>query len=208
MDVAQLVARYPRLFHMTEAGAWPSIRRHGLRTAAQVLASSGAPADLLATRRTSSVRLDHPELGPVVVRDQLPLRPHILETRLVGMTVAQWVAELNRRTYFWLRPERLDELLRARSYRGRSHDVLVVDTARLVAAHLDRIELSPVNSGATLWPNAAVRGRGTFLPIADYPFDRRLAARGAAGAIAELTVVGGVPDLADHVVAVERRGLA
>lgn len=209
MDVAELIARHPRLHHMTEAGAWPSIRRHGLRTAAQLAQEAlpgSAAAALLGTRRTRSVRLDHPEIGAVVLRDQLPLRPHILRERLIGMTEAEWLAALNERVFLWPRRERLDELLAARSYREREHDVLGVDTASLLAAHGDRVELSAINSGATLWPNAALRGTGTFLPVADYPYADRLTARGAAGALAEVTVLGGVPDIADHVVAIERRG--
>lgn len=204
MDVAELITRYPRLHHMTEAGAAGSIERHGLRTAADLAAAGGVEA-AIRVRRTASVRFDHPEAGPVVLRDQLPLRPHLLVDRLVGMTAEEWLATLNERVYFWPEAERLEELLRARSYRGREHDVLVVDTAGLVAAHGPRVELSAINSGAVLWPNAAPRGAGTFRPVADYPFDDRLAARGPRRAIAEVTVVGGVPDLADHLVRVERR---
>jgi hypothetical protein len=30
MDTAELIARYPRLYHMAEDGSWPSIQAHGL----------------------------------------------------------------------------------------------------------------------------------------------------------------------------------
>jgi hypothetical protein len=65
-------------------------------------------------------------------------------------------------------------LLAARRNRGRPHDVLVIDTASLVRAHRHRIQLSPVNSGSTLYPNAPERGTCTFQAIEDYPYAERL----------------------------------
>ncbi len=42
------------------------------------------------------------------------------------------------------------------------------------------------------------------MPIAEYPYEERRS-RGIRGAIAELAVVDGVPDILDHAVRVERR---
>lgn len=208
MDPDRLVRLHPTLFHMAAAGAWPSIREHGLLTTLQIVQGAGlAPAVAVAVleqRRLHSVRLRHPVLGDVVIRDQSPLRPHILEQRLVGMTSTQWLAVLNDRVFLWLHEAKLQGLLRARRYRQDEHDVLVVDTASFVAAYADRIRLSPINSGATLYPNAAERGPQTFRTIADYPYDERRRGRGPADAIAELAVPGGVPDVARFVVRVER----
>jgi hypothetical protein len=197
--VEELVLHYPRLFHVAAAGAWPSIARHGLLPAAQLL--DGAPA----ARRTRAVTVQHPTFGRVVLRDQTPLRPDLLAAALTDLTPAQWLALLADRVFFWLHPARLANLLAARHQRGAEHDVLTVDTAALVAAHADRVRLAPINSGSTLFPGAPPRGSGTFLPIADYPFAQRRRGRPLAAAVVELAVVGGVPDLVRYVVAAERR---
>jgi hypothetical protein len=138
------------------------------------------------------------------LRDQTPLRPHILEKSLRGLSAGEWLGLLNDRVFFWLDPRRLDQLLAARGNRGRPHDVLTVDTASLVHRHRERIRLSPINSGTALYPGAPPRGLFTFSTIEDYPYAERRRHRPRHAAIAELAVVGGVPDIADHVVSVQR----
>jgi hypothetical protein len=71
-------------------------------------------------------------------------------------------------------------------------------------AHLDSIRLSPINSGSTI-RNPRSRGPQTFVPIADYPFEERRRLRGRSNAIAELAIDRSVPDIARHVLVVERR---
>ncbi|MEQ1737270.1 MAG: hypothetical protein ABL886_12800, partial [Rhodoglobus sp.] len=82
--------------------------------------------------------------------------------------------------------------------------VITVDTASLVAAHEERIELCRINSGFAQPHNKVARNRQSFLPIADYPHRERAVANPRGVDIAELTVLGGVPDVAAHVVRVER----
>jgi hypothetical protein len=209
VDVEALIIQYPRLFHMAAAGAWPSIAAHGLLTTRDLVAGSeleaAERAAILDERRLRSVQVDHPTVGVVTVRDQSPLRQDILQAVLADMSPGEWLDLLNGQVFFWLHPRRLASLLRSRPNRNLEHDVLTVDTASLVAAHHDRIRLSPINSGATQWPSAPRRGRDTFLTIEDYPYAERRRGRGVADAVAELTVVGGVADIADHVVDVQRR---
>ena len=207
MNLDQLLTLYPRLYHMAQEGSWPAISRHGLMTTSQLVAASSAPADARAAitgqRRPRSVAIQCPDLGTVMIRDQAPLREQFL-VLTDGMAPGQWLSILNNRVFFWLHPDRLTDLLNARRYRSHAHDVITVDTASLIAAHSDRVRLSPVNSGATLYPNATARGPHTFMRVADYPYEQRRS-RGVKGAIAELAVIDGVPDIVRHAVRVERR---
>lgn len=208
MDQAELIEKYPRLFHMATAGSWDSIREHGLWTTQQIAHTSGLAPEEIRTlaelHRPRSVALDHPVLGPVIIRDQAALRPVFAPGRIVGMTMEEWIQVLNQRVFFWLHPARLQGLLGATRYKRLEQDVVVVDTASLVAAHSDRIELSPINSGATIQLNAPLRGARTFQPIQEFPFAERRRGRTLQTTIAELSVVDGVPDLRDHVIAVQR----
>jgi hypothetical protein len=207
MKVEELIARNPLLYHMAHEGSWSTIRQHGLMTTAQLVDTYAPPADVRAAvlhqQRPHSVRLEHPDRGSVVIRDQAPLREQFL--KLNGMTKPEWLATLNDRVFFWVRPERLTGLLTARRYRDTAHDVLTVDTASLVNMHGDRVRLSAINSGATLYPNAPERGLGTFLTIDAYPYDDMRRRQGPNKAIQEFAVIDGVPDITDHALRVERR---
>ena len=48
------------------------------------------------------------------------------------------------------------------------------------------------------------RGNDTFQTIANYNFATWTDARGREGAVVELVITGGVPDIRDHVLAVHR----
>lgn len=208
MTVDQLVELYPRLFHMAAAGSWPSIHQYGLLPTSHLLETSGLSdaeqADLLGRRRATSTMIDHPVYGQITIRDQAPLREDNLAKSLTDMNITEWLHTLNDRVFFWLHPDRLHRLLGARLYRNRQHDVLTIDTRSLVKNHVENIRLSPINSGATIFPDPAKRGSTTFLPIDQYPFAERRKGRNVANAVTELAVIGGVPDLAMHVVRVDR----
>ncbi|MCS5714595.1 hypothetical protein NVV95_08520 [Herbiconiux sp. CPCC 205716] len=120
------------------------------------------------------------------------------------MTEYEWFDVLNGRVFFWLHPNRLSELLQAKNYRHLEQDVITVDTAKLVARHRDAVRLSPINSGATLWPTSVERGSHTFKSIDDYDYAERRRGRSVQKAIAELAVVGGVPDVVDFTLRVDR----
>jgi hypothetical protein len=208
VDRGLLVSKYPRLFHMATAGSWPSIQEHGLWTTDQIAQTSGLSKEVIAQlagqHRPQSVVLEHPTLGSVTIRDQKALRPVFARDLIVDMTLEEWVQVLNGRVFFWLHPKRLAGLLSAKAYKTLEQDVIVLDTASLVAAHVDRIELSPMNSGATIQRTNPTRGSMTFQSIDEYPWLERRKGRADHTAVAELCVVGGVSDLATHAVAVQR----
>jgi hypothetical protein len=208
VDVTEFIRLYPKLFHMAEPGSWGSIAERGLLTTAALVdlfeVGPELSAGLLERRRPTKVALDHPRHGRVVIRDQKPLSTSKLERCLTDMSVVEWLASLNNRVFLWLQPQRLSRLLNARAYRNEEHDVLVVDTRRLLDLHLSDVRLSRINSGSTAY-NAVPRGTDTFRSLADYPHPQRRQALAAASDIAELAVLGGVPEIVKVVDRVERR---
>jgi len=205
MTPPELARRWPHLFHLAEAGAWPSIQRHGLLSTTALLDLFAVPPDqrhpLEGARRTRSHVLEHPEHGTAVLRDNLALHPTALERTLDAMTAEEWCRTLNARVFFWLTEARWQRLRATRLYRDRPHDLLVLNTASLLAAHGDRVELSPLNSGAVFALTTVRRGPQTFRPVRDFDWEGR---RRSAEPVVELTVPDGVPDVADHVVDVRR----
>lgn len=209
MTSEELTKTYPRLWHMAEDGSWPAIRENGLLSTSALLdlyGIEGAERHALeSSRRPLSVSIGREGLPAAVIRDQMPMSDNALVKCLKdGLTPEEWYRILNDKVFFWLSRDRLDQLLNARAYRDHPQTILTVDTAGLVAAHADRILLSPINSGATIM-KPQPRGLDTFRPIADYPFAEMKKKRGAAAAVVELVVgSGGVPDIAEYVLAVHR----
>jgi hypothetical protein len=208
MDPADIAATYPRLYHMAEKGSWASIEEHGLLSTSSLLdlfdVKNPQRSEILHRRRPKSVRLKHSVHREVVVRDQIPLSESRLEACLNDMTLEEWLGALNSRVFFWLDEAHLETLLDARAYRDTSHDVITVDTAALLERHGADITLSPINSGATMY-KPRERGSRTFLPVSDYPFEARRRVRGRQNAIVELAVNGGVRDILEVALRVERR---
>lgn len=208
MNLEDLISLYPRLYHMAEDGSWPSIQAHGLLSTRRLLDLYEINGDrrkqVLANRRPESVEICHPIHGRAVVRDQKPLHEKKLEGCLVGLTVTEWLETLNGRVFFWLQEGRLGRMLGAPPYRERPHTVLIADTASLIDTHRERVRLSRINTGATLF-NAPARGPETFEEIEAYDHPNRRSASAGCGDIAELSVLDGVPDITDFIVRVERR---
>lgn len=112
---------------------------------------------------------------------------------------------LNDRVFFWLTEQRLDQLLAARAYRQQRHTILTIETSSLLALCGERVHLSPINSGSTVY-NPQPRGLSTFLRLGEYPFDEWRSKRGPRKAAAEWTVVREVTPISGVVLRVEERG--
>lgn len=198
MDDKELIEHFPRLFHVTEAGAWPSIRRHGLLSTSTVLdlfrVVEPLRSQVEAQPRPRDVVLEDPHLGRVVIRDNRPLRPHILRSCL-KVAVSDWCRLLNARVFFWANERRLRNHLRASGHRGQPREILVVDTRRLLARHRDSISLCAFNSGSALYPNAPRRGPDSFLPLDAYPFGRCRTRQGASDSVAEVCIDRAVTEI-------------
>ena len=203
MTTNEFAAAYPKLYHLAEAGSWPSIQRHGLLSVSALLdlfEVDGERRDELESQlRPKPVTLRHPSHGAVVLRDQKPLSWAKLSACLIDMTPTEWIRLLNRHVFFWLDRRHLDRLLNAKEYRERSHDVITFDTRSVLRSH--EAHLSPINSGSTLF-NPARRGRTTFRPLAVYEvLEKRKPI--------EFLIERCVPDARVHVIHVEtQRGPA
>ena len=206
MTPEDLSTRHPRLFHVTEPGASASIRRFGLLSTSRLLdlfdLSGNERAALELKRRPAAVPLCHPRYGQAVLNDNLPLSERGLASCLDdGLIPADWLKMLNARVFFWADADGLDRLLTARVNRDRPREVIVVDTLGLARAHADRMELCPINSGATL-RRPARRGLATFSPLAAHSYDQWRRLRGRLDRIREVVVRGGVPDIDRYVLEV------
>jgi len=209
MKIAELVSEYPRLYHMAESGTWESIKRHGLLSTSALLdlfeIKGESRKRIEDQRRPESVVINHQKHGYAVIRDQKPMSESALIKCLEKpVTPSVWYRTLNKHVFFWLSEDRLAGLLAARAYRHKQHCVLTLDTARLVEQHQSQIRLSPINSGSTIF-KPQPRGAGTFLPIADYPFDAWKCKRLLCNAVVELLVSYSVPKIEMFVEKVEER---
>lgn len=198
MTLDEFVDRYPNVYHMAEVGSWPSIRQHGLLSTSALLDLYGYNGERRAMieqqRRRECVIIHHPLHGGAIIRDQKPLNENRLAACLTdGLKPTDWYMALNSRVFFWATHERLRTLLKAKPYRSRPHDVLIVDSRRLLESCGDNVEFCHINSGATLM-NAAKRGPKTFLPLQEYT--RR--------DVAEVAVRGLVSNIEDMAIQVLR----
>ena len=177
------------VFHATSYGAWESIAESGLRTADQILE---APAVRF---REDDVVVAAPAGGTYRVRDQKLMARARVQDHLDGINLREWLALLQRRTFFFVAQRDLITHL-ARYQQSVGQDVLVFDTARLTRAAAGRIEVTTVNPSA---PDAfgfcPCRGPSTFIPLGAY--------QDQPGDVVEVAVVDGlqsVEGLVDRVV--------
>ena len=202
----QFLSLYPRLYHMAQAGSWPSIRSHGLLCTSALLDRfevKGAEREGVECKhRPECVEITHPVHGRVVIRDQKPMSEKALLKCLVGTTPREWYVLLNSRVFFWVNEHRVSTLLGARAYKDHEHDVLTIDARSLLERYVTRIALCPINSGSTVY-NPQPRGLDLFRPLVSYPYEKRR--KYGKNAVAELTIDHSVPDLRDFVIKVERR---
>ena len=206
MTPAELIANYPRLYHMAHQGGWPSIRDQGLMSASALLDKYNITGEqrqqLECLRRPELVTLERDGLPNAVLRDQKPLRSSALAKCLThGLTPTDWYQILNAKNFFWLSSGRIWRLLGARAYRAKPQTVLTIETASVIAKYEPEIRLSPINSGSTLF-DPQPRGPGTFVMIAEFPFQQRAKTRSLENNVVELVIDHSVPDIAAHTLAV------
>lgn len=183
----RFVERWPVLFHVTERSAVPSIRRHGLLSAASVCdlfeAAEVRRAMLLEANRDRYERLEHPEHGTAVLRRQL-MRDHVMATRLIaGLTPAAWRSFINRLVFFAADASRA---IRLRDYDAeRDQLVLQWQTAALLDAGIE-LRFCRYNNGMVDRASPQrrrLRGPQDYVPIPLY----------VGGQIAEVAATSAIP---------------
>jgi hypothetical protein len=199
-----LAILYPRLYHMSHAGSWPSIKRYGLLSTTALLdlfEVDGARREKLERRRRSqSEEIVHPVHGRAILRDQQPLNEKKLTNALQdGLSPRDWYVLLNGKVFFWGPESRLRILREARLYEAHRQTIIEIDTPRFLERYADRVSLCHMNSGSTQ-PMAFDRGVDTFLPLETYPLAQRRRKYGPRRAVAEVTVDHAVPDVREFVV--------
>jgi hypothetical protein len=209
VNESALIDIFPRLYHVTDGGAWPSVRTQGLLSTSALLDLYGvqgpARSAFESERRPTGMILKGDGLPAVLLRDQSPMSEKALIGCLDGMTPREWYRSLNAKVFFWTSMQRLQRLLTAKAGRDIAQLVLTVDTHSLVTAHRDRVLLSGMNTGSTI-RRPLRRGPRTFLPVAEFPFEKRHRTRSPSDALVEFVVDGAVPDIMDHLIAVEEIG--
>ena len=199
-QIAKFVEKHPKLYHMAEAGSWCSIRKHGLLSVAALLdlfKVKGKQRDALYSNwRCKSVPIQNSVSGKAVIRDQHPIPPERLKNVLCeGLCPREWYEILNSKCFFWVTEERLIRMLKA--YGNRTHDVITLDTRKLLDKHSERIAISHINTGSVR--GQAMRGKDTFHKI------QECCLVGRKNGIAELTVEWEVPNVEEIAVLVEVR---
>jgi hypothetical protein len=199
----QLAEYYPRLFHMAWNDSWPSIEKNGLLSTKALLdhyqINDVSKKKLIKEHRPHWVEIKAANLPTAVVRDQKPMSDAGVRRALAGEEPSEWYDLLNSMVFFWPTKGRLKTMMSAQAYKGMRHDLIVVDTQRLVETYLSDIRISSMNSGATK-PKAHPRDLNLFKCIADFPLDKRLKSHGPAKAIAEVCVIDRVGNISDMII--------
>lgn len=194
METHAFLLKHPTLWHMTYAESWPSIQQLGLLTAEQLVMRSAVPAPervaLLTTVRPERVRLELPDVGTAVLRDQCPLDVERLAGVLDGMDVVEWLQLLNRHVFFFPSETAMLALRNASSYVDEPCVTLQLRSSSLLESYGSLVRVTSINTGNTRPPGVpARRGPTTFRSVKDH-----------TRVVKEVAVPYGVPDLLDHLV--------
>ena len=183
---AEDFARYfPKLYHVTFATNLDSIRQLGLLSATALAAHYGFTTE----EREACLgrrRLCNQDLYGITLRDQNAASEARMKSSLVNVSIADWLALLNRKIFFFV--EQRKALLFAETYSGYDNVLLATDTAKLLAVHGQGVTLCRINSGSFIY-NARPRGVQSFIPLHEYLYKNK------RDTPAELTVDVPVPDV-------------
>jgi hypothetical protein len=178
---------------------WPSIRDRGLLSVTAMLDAFCVHSDDRAVfesaQRTRTMDIFPGGEHVIALPDQRDMPADRLTKALTdGTTPEQWYRLISGKVFFWPEESRLSRWLGNRAHRRVAHDVVIIDTQRLVDLHLERLWLCHMNSSNTL-PTPHARGVDIFQRVSTYP---------ALQPVVEVAVDYSVPDLVDCVIALRR----
>lgn len=207
MRVKDLWENYPVLYHIAWGGSWANIQKQGLLSTKELLKLYEQDEKLVERltrqRRSHWVTIRRVGLPNSVLRDQKPMTDQGVRRALDGKVEPwQWYDLINSMVFFWPTKDRLRTMISASAYEEVCHDVLVVDTRKLVEIECVNLRLSSINSGCTK-PYPHPRDLGLFKSIFDYPFDCRRRKYGKEKAVAEVCVLDRVHQISDVVLDVK-----
>lgn len=167
MRISDFFEAWPYLYHVTVLANLPAIRAlRELFTAEHLLSEAGL-RQMGESRREKDVTIQFAGFI-IVIRSQQPLNPDCLELDS-GMTLGDYVHDLNRRVYFWPGTESgpLEDGKRMIStQKEKGAGILRIPTASLFALneHVPSF-FSPHNTGAAWCKDGkkSHRGEGSFL---------------------------------------------
>ena len=200
MTPEELAKLHPQLFHVTRTNVLPLIEKHGLLSTNALLdlfeVEQTIRDDIAQRPRKAGIQLSHRDNGVVWLNDQAPLNLKKLAKCLDDdLTPLSWLDILNSRVYLWADKAGLERLKTANVKRRRKVSILTINTLRFAEAFIDQLEISPINSGATLH-QPAHRGLSTFAKINELDFQtwrnrrRNLGYKNSLDTIKEVTVIG------------------
>lgn len=203
MSPEELATKHPKLYHVTEAGAWESISRLGLHSTKSLLKlfeiSDDQNTRILSKRRPLPIPLEHPLYGHVVINDNFPISESNLAKCLEdNLSPSDWLRILNSKIFFFVNEDKCNDLLSAKQNTNRPKTLITLDTLSLSKAYADFVELSPINSGATIH-QPAKRGLSTFTPLLAKSYEEWRRQRGKLDKIKEVAVTTGITNIADFV---------
>ena len=208
MTPSAFAKRVTRLFHVTDRPAWAFIEAHGLLSTDSLVETfvddSDLALELRSRKRFAPVLLHEDERGRVLLNDNLPLIfPRLAGALDDGLTPDDWLRILNERVYFFPTLERAASFIEAGRRGGREKLLLTFDALSIASAHLDDLFIAPINTGSAL-RSPARRGRSTFAPAARVSWEefaaRRRATKRTPDTVAEISLLGGLPDVSRHLV--------
>lgn len=162
MELDRLAGRYRDLWHVTFAGGWEGIHRHGLLRAVDVDAVTAREIRLRSVERTLS------DGTRVTVRNQVMSRKDP-STSLDGISVEEWWQLINARVYFFCREGDKDRFVEAYLGQGCPQEVIKVRTKSVLAPVAEAVELATVNAGVFPRAGGPTRGRDTFVSLNNFP---------------------------------------
>lgn len=190
MNPEQFLHRCQTLWHIGPIGSWEGIQRYGFRTAQQLIERAELGDDergaLMAEPRPAKVVLTIGDTT-ATLRDQEPLMRRKDITALLGngMTVADWVATLNKRVYMFCDRTAMDKILLKYLELEGAQEVITFSPRKLFDVCRHRIELSAQNTGAIARMAGVQKNLDTFVSVGQFR-DKKPA---------EVTVVDGIDDL-------------